>query len=235
MPASAGSVAVRWGTTTRAEGSFALPPQHRVPADPVPADPVRAEHHRRWASLTGAPTTWLQQHHGTTVVRVREPGGGSGTAADAAVTDVPGAALAVVTADCAPVVLVGRRAVGIAHAGWRGLLDGVVEGTVDALADLGEDPTAIIAHVAPCIGPSCYEFGTAELDAVAGRYGDTVRARTVTGSPALDLRAGVVAALAGRGVAAVGVDGRCTAADPGLYSWRARRDVGRQATWVVIG
>ncbi len=237
-PASAGSLAVRWGTTSRAEGSFAVAPE--IPSDPAAsepaaADPTRAERDRRWAALTGAPTTWLRQHHGTAVVRVREPGGGRGAAADAAVTAVPGAALAVVTADCAPVVLIGRRAVGVAHAGWRGLLDGVVECTVDALVDLGEDPTLIAAHVAPCIGPGHYEFGPVELDAVAGRYGDTVRARTATGRPALDLRAGVVAALAGRGVVAVSVDGRCTAADPGLYSWRARRDVGRQATWVVIG
>lgn len=219
---------VRRGFTTRPDGSF------EVPA-PDAGDGDAGRHAARWALLTGHPTTWLRQHHGTTVVRVDTPGDRAGCPADAAVTVVPGAALAVVTADCAPIVLVGPRSVGIVHAGWRGLHDGVIPRTIDAMADLGDAPDAIAATLGPCISAPHYAFGAADLDAMAARFGDAVRSRDRTGAPALDMRTAVRIALTRAGVGAFDVVDECTAADgERFFSWRARRDAGRQATWVAI-
>ena len=76
--------------------------------------------------------TWLRQVHGAEVVVVDRPGHRAGATADAAVTGATGAVLCVQTADCVPVVLVGDGVVGVAHAGWRGLVAGVIGSTVDA-------------------------------------------------------------------------------------------------------
>jgi YfiH family protein len=179
------------------------------------------------------PWTRLRQVHGARVVVVEEPGGCSGQEADAAVTQVPGAHLAVFTADCAPVAFASDEGViGVAHAGWRGLADGVLERTADAMRALGA--TAIVAALGPCIHPECYEFGAADLDAVAARLGDGVRAQTSDGAPALDLPAGVRAALDRAGVALVHEDPACTACSPHHFSWLAGRDDARQAMVVWI-
>ncbi|WCO65216.1 laccase domain-containing protein [Iamia majanohamensis] len=179
--------------------------------------------------MVDLPWTWLRQVHGAEVVTVTRPGEHAGATADAAVTAVPGAALAVGTADCVPVVLVADGAVGVAHAGWRGLVAGVVGATAGALDALGHP--ARRAVIGPCIRPADYEFGADDLDRVAARWGDGVRATTRAGRPALDVVAGVRAALAEVGVTDVADDGLCTAADPGRwFSHRARADPGRMAT-----
>ncbi len=108
--------------------------------------------------------TWLHQVHGAEVVTVTQPGEHAGVDADAAVTAVPGCVLAVRTADCAPLVLLGQRSVGVVHAGWRGLVAGVVERATSAMVDLGDAPVA--AHLGPCIRVGCYEFDGPELDDV---------------------------------------------------------------------
>jgi YfiH family protein len=192
---------------------------------------------RRREAVAPGPWTWLRQVHGSTVVRVDEPGGGAGVEADAAVTDRPGAVLAVHTADCAGVLLwgptaSGRPVVGAAHAGWRGLEAGVLEATVAALRDLGA--TGVTWRLGPCISPSAYEFGDADLDRLVARHGTALRAATPAGRPALDLRAGVAAALSAAGARPDHDPGDvpCTAGDPGWYSWRARGDRGRQAAVV---
>ncbi len=121
--------------------------------------------------------------------------------------------------------------VGVAHAGWRGLVDGVLEATTDAMAALGA--TDVVAHVGPHIRARCYEFGTDELATVAGRLGDQVRATTAWGTPALDLGAAVRAALEGR--ATVDEEAGCTACEPErFYSHRARRDGARHAATIVL-
>jgi len=171
--------------------------------------------------------------HGAEVVEVGAPGEHAGARADAAVTAVPGCALVVRTADCAPVAFLADDAVGIAHAGWRGLTLGVIEATVAALTRLGA--RSVRAVIGPCISAGRYEFGAADLDAVAGRLGEAVRATTASGRPALDLVAGVEAALRAAGVEQIDVDGCCTADDPSRwYSHRARREAGRQGSFVWL-
>ena len=84
-------------------------------------------------------------------------------AADALVTDRSGLLLGIVTADCAPVLLVDEQAgiVGAAHAGWRGAVSGVLENTVAAMARLGSDPTDIRAAIGPTIAQASYEVDEA--------------------------------------------------------------------------
>lgn len=157
------------------------------------------------------------------------PGEHAGVEADAAVTAVRSAPVAVTTADCVPVVLVGDGAVGVIHAGWRGLLAGVVSSAAEAMAALGHP--AHRAVVGPHICGRCYEFGPAELDRVAARWGDRVRVTTALGTPGLDMLAGVRAALTEVGVDRVDGEGGCTACDPDHYwSHRARTEAGRVAT-----
>jgi YfiH family protein len=168
------------------------------------------------------------------VVTVTRPGEHAGEPADAAVTVVTGAALVVRTADCAPIVLLSDRVVGVAHAGWRGLLDGVIERTVEAMRSLGAPD--ISARIGPCIAPAAYEFGAEDLDSVAARYGGGVRGVTGDGSTALDLAAGVRVALqrAGVEIADAGPP-PCTAALADTYfSHRARGEAGRQASFVWL-
>lgn len=207
--------------STRADGDFGV----------SGAEPVLAARRR---SLVDRPWTWLRQVHGAGTVRVDEPGGAAGSEADAAVTDVVGAALAVHVADCAPVALVAPEGIVAAvHAGWRGLAAGVVDAAVDGMQGLGA--TRIEAVVGPCIHPECYEFGAGDLEALARRFGEQVRGRTAGGRPALDLPRAVYAALRRRDVVLRASSATCTScASARCFSHRARADTGRHAFVVWI-
>ena len=103
----------------------------------------------------------VHQVHSATVVRV-VPGGGYGAEhADAMVTDAPGLALSVLTADCQPVLLADREAgvIGAAHAGWRGARDGVLEATLEAMEALGAERRQVVAVIGPAISQRAYEVG----------------------------------------------------------------------------
>lgn len=86
--------------------------------------------------------------------------------ADAMVTDVPGLALSILTADCQPVLFADTRAgvIGAAHAGWRGALDGVLEATLDAMETLGADRARTVAVIGPSISQEAYEIGPEFLE-----------------------------------------------------------------------
>ena len=203
---------IRW--TGRAEGDLR-------PGPPGTPGPLRR--------VAGRPVAWLHQVHGSGVVVVdgsRLPEGDDG---DALVTSRPELALAVLTADCAPVALASPEGVVAAvHAGWVGLTAGVVSAAVDAMRALGA--TTVEAALGPCIRPECYEFGRAELDRVSSALGREVEGVTAAGRPALDLPVAVRAALAGAGVALRSDAGLCTACAAGdLFSHRARREAERQA------
>jgi copper oxidase (laccase) domain-containing protein len=118
------------------------------------------------------------------------------------------------------------------HAGWRGLLAGVVPTAVDALRAVGTG--TVRAVIGPCIRPAHYEFGTDDLAVVAARFGDVVIGTTVDGSPALDLAAGVRAAFGECGVVDVDDLGECTFADSRYFSYRRDGVTGRQAVVAVI-
>jgi YfiH family protein len=220
-PLSLSSASVAF--TGRAEGDMGHGGEYVVAVKPDVAARRRA--------VVDLPWTWLRQVHGCGVVRVDGPADRAGATADAAVTDRPGCAVAVLTADCAPVALASPEGVlGVAHAGWRGVVAGVVEATVAAMRSMGA--TDIRAMVGPCIRPGCYAFSEADLTVVADRLGAGVRAVTTTGRPALDLPAAVAVALERAGVDPDAVDdvGACTACSPDYFSWRADKDLARQAT-----
>ncbi len=184
---------------------------------------------RRRRSVVDLPWTVLRQVHGGRVVTVDKPGEGSGEAADASVTARRGAVLAVLTADCAPVAMASPEGVvGVAHAGWKGLRAGVVEATVQSMRRLGA--TRVEAVLGPCIRSCCYTFGDDDLRQIESRLGRHLRATDREGRPALDLPAGVRAALHAAGAIFAGESGLCTACGDGLWSWRAGRSTRRQAT-----
>lgn len=185
----------------------------------------------RRRAVLDLPWTVLDQVHGARVVVVERPGGANGERADAAVTAAAGAALAVMTADCAPVALGSAEGVlGIVHAGWRGLRAGAVESGVQAMRRLGA--TRIEAVLGPCIHACCYTFGERELAEVASRVGDHVRSEDRHGQPALDLPAGVRTALHAAGATLAGESGVCTGCSDGYWSYRADGTSRRQATLV---
>ncbi len=115
-------------------------------------------------SLGLAPSALVtgKQVHGTETVVVEKPWPeDQAPRADALVTRVPGMALGILTADCAPVLLADSeaRVIGAAHAGWRGALEGVIESAVAAMEDLGASAPRIRAAIGPCIARISYEVG----------------------------------------------------------------------------
>jgi YfiH family protein len=175
---------------------------------------------------------WMRQVHGVHVHVAREPTGASPPEADAAVTATRGLPLAVVTADCAPIALASDDAVGIVHAGHRGLEHGVIEDAVARLRAIGSGP--VRAYLGPCIRPAHYEFGAADLARLVARLGPDVEGRTRAGRPALDIPAAVRAALRGCGVEQLDDGGVCTAASAAHFSYRRDGVTGRQVTVVVL-
>ena len=171
--------------------------------------------------------SWLRQVHGATVAIVDAPGGQAGTEADASVTTVLGAVLCVQSADCVPIVLVGDGSLGVVHAGWRGVVAGVIPRAINAMRAQGSAPQKAI--IGPCIRPHAYEFGEPELTLVAGVAGDQVRSWTSEGSLALDMGVAATEVLHRCGVPEVDDLGFDTAEDR-WFSHRLRGDSGRQVT-----
>lgn len=173
----------------------------------------------------------LRQVHGADVVVVAEPSADR-PEADAAVTAGSAATLTIRTADCIPIALYNDGAVGVVHAGWRGLEAGVVGAASTALGAVSGGPQRAI--VGPFISAEAYEFGADDLDRLAGTFGDGIRGTTTEGTPALDLRAAVTVALQRAGVEIDAWVGRCTALDHRYYSHRARQEPERQALMVRV-
>jgi YfiH family protein len=177
--------------------------------------------------------------HGTGVVRwTRPPAEGAvPPEADAAVTDAPGVVLAILTADCLPVVFAARDGseIGAAHAGWRGLAAGVLEATVAALAT---PPDRLQAWLGPAAGPDRYEIGAEVREAFVSRDPGADAAFTATrpGHWRVDLYALARRRLAAAGVMAVHGGGRCTLGEPACF-FSHRRDgrSGRLATLAWLG
>ena len=177
----------------------------------------------------------LEQVHGARIITVDRPGAGAGEEADGAVTRERGATLVVLTADCAPVLLASDDGViGAAHAGWRGLAEGVLEATTTAMRELGATGP-IRAAIGPTVAPECYEFSPADLDEVAEQLGEHVRGQTADGRPALDLPCAVRQELDRLAIVVDHDEASCTACHGGRwYSHRARRDVERQAALIWL-
>lgn len=229
---------VRGGTSLRGGEGVSPPPFDRLNLGlRCGDDPANARANReRLAGWLGLPSTphWLEQVHGTAVVRVdAPPAGGPEPVADAAVTSAPGVVLAILTADCLPVLFAARdgSGIGATHAGWRGLAAGVLEATVRAMQAPAGD---VIAWLGPAAGPRAYEIGAEVREAFLAHDPAAADAFTATrpGHWRVDLYA-----LARRRLAAVGVNevhggGECTISDPARY-FSHRRD-GRSGRLVTL-
>lgn len=181
------------------------------------------------AGADGATAAMARQVHGAAVLEA-EPRGILAPAlhpeCDGLWTDRPGRALAVVTADCFPIALwrdEGVPGLAVLHAGWKGLLAGIVEAGVRALG-----AGRLAAVVGPGIGACCYEVGEEVATPYRVRFGaEVVRGR------ALDLRACTELALRAAGCGRVEHVNRCTACEPELF-FSHRRDGGRTGRQGVI-
>lgn len=174
----------------------------------------------QFSKKVGAPQewAWASQVHGAAVVEAFR--GGAQGEADAIWTAVPGIALAVFTADCLGVVLQSANAVGVAHAGWRGAVAGVVSRLAGEMAEAGHGPDR--ATVGPGIGPCCFEVGQEVLE----QFEVAEVATTTWGSPSVDL----VAAVAGQLGKTVNFSTRdeCTRHDDRYFSHRRDGTMMRQ-------
>jgi YfiH family protein len=231
---------VRRVVTTRAGGCSAGPFARFNLSTGVGDDPVAvAANRRRLVTELGVrAVVFLEQVHGNRVATIDTPpraGGPDRPGADASVTALPGVALAVLSADCVPVLLADPASgvVGAVHAGRVGAAAGVLPATVTAMAAIGARPERIEALLGPAVCGACYEVPAAmraEVDAVLP--GSATRTRR--GTAGLDLRAGLHRQLTGLGIARIGVDPRCTVEDADLYSHRREGRTGRLAalTWL---
>jgi YfiH family protein len=204
--------------------------------DHVGDDPAAVARHRSAVAMAAgladpAAWVWLRQVHGRQVVEVAAPPPAQ-PEADASLTGARGLPLAIVTADCAPVVLANDDAVAAVHAGHRGLLAGVLENAVAHLRTRGAGP--VRAFLGPCIHAECYEFGEADLEPLVARLGAQVASTTTDGRPALDIPAAVRAALARVEVDGLDDCGVCTSHAPGYFSYRRDGVTGRQVTVAVL-
>ena len=151
--------------------------------------------------------------------------------ADAMVTDVPGLALSILTADCMPVLLADPQAgvIGAVHAGWKGALAGVLEATLDAMEDLGADRADTCAVIGPCISQSAYEVGPEFLDAFTAEDPDFAWffANGQGDRYLFDLPGFGLNRLRAAGIGQAEWTRHCTYADPALfYSYRRTTHAG---------
>ena len=173
---------------------------------------------------------WMRQVHGADVAYAGDLAPGEIPEVDAIYSDSPEIALAVLVADCAPVLIADSSAgvIGAAHAGRPGMAAGVVPALVEAMAKAGADPARMTALIGPAICGPCYEVPEqlrAEVEAAVPGSACVTR----QGTAGVDLRAGIRRQLASCGVGALADDARCTRESPELYSYRREGTTGRFA------
>jgi polyphenol oxidase len=211
---------VRIGWTDRHCGDFSL-------KNPSVAQ-LRIE---RFGAL---PVVAPQQVHGTRVATAPDDFlADEQIHADAIVTSELGQVLSILTADCAPIALwTETGTIAAVHAGWRGLLDGVVDQTVREMRNIVGAHEPIHGWLGPCIHVECYEFGGEDLRVLTNAFGEEVRGETELGAKAFDLPRAVSRSFAQNNIRETEGVNACTACNVNWYSWRARKDTGRQALFV---
>jgi len=227
---------VRRVTTTRAGGVSRPPFATFNLGDHVGDDPAAvAANRRRLAAATGADgIVWMNQTHSARVQLV-DRGGVTLDDTDGVVTTTPSLALAVVTADCVPVLLADARrgVIGAVHAGRVGAAAGIVTAAVSVMQRAGARVEDLSVLLGPAVSGRHYEVPAQMADEVEAVLPGS-RTTTDRGTPGLDLRAGIAAQLRGLGVTAIDVDPRCTVADPTLYSHRREAPTGRLASLIWL-
>ncbi|CAL9398898.1 Polyphenol oxidase [Streptomyces sp. enrichment culture] len=224
----------RWG------GVSAVPYEELNLGGAVGDDPAAVTANRELAAkslgLDAARVVWMNQVHGADVAVVDGPWGDRPVPrVDAIVTAERGLALAVLTADCVPVLLADpvAKVVAAAHAGRPGMVAGVVPAAVRAMTGLGADPARIVARTGPAVCGRCYEVPEA-LRAEVAAVEPAAHAETSWGTPAVDVSAGVHAQLQRLGVHDRAHSPVCTLESHDHFSYRRDRTTGRLAGYVWL-
>ena len=234
---------IRYGCTQRYPGGVSQGPWEGLNLGSHVGDEPNAvaENRRRLRMLLPGEPLWLEQVHGSDVLDADAyTGADPAPRADAAVTLLPHRVLAILTADCAPVVVadIDGRALGVAHAGWRGLAAGILERTVATLRQRLPHSRGWRAWVGPCIGPATFEVGADVLRAFVEPVCDMARFFRPAAAPGkwmADLPGLARHRLEISGVHTVELSGLCTVERPDLlYSYRRGHPTGRMATvaWI---
>ena len=176
------------------------------------------------------PIQFMNQVHGSRIVIIENVTDEAPTA-DALVTGIPGITLAVMVADCIPLLLTSREAVAAVHVGRRGLVNGIVVKTLESMREMGAQD--ICATIGPAICGRCYEVSSQLHDEVIAQF-PLASAKTISGTPALDLPKALMAVLQGAGVGAITNQEICTVENQDLFSYRRDGVTGRQAGLVCL-
>jgi YfiH family protein len=230
-----------FGFTDRWGGVSAAPYEELNLGGAVGDDPdaVRTNRDLAAKSLGIEPdrVVWMNQVHGADVTVVDGPWGSSDPipSVDAIVTTRRGLALAVLTADCVPVLLADPVAgvAAAAHAGRPGMIAGVVQAALRAMTDLGAEPSRIVARTGPTVCGRCYEVPEA-MRAEVSAVEPAAYAETSWGTPAVDVGAGVHAQLERLGVRDREQSPVCTLESRDHFSYRRDRTTGRLAGYVWL-
>ena len=177
--------------------------------------------------------SFLTQVHGSKNIEVKENGSVLGLEGDALFTAQERKVLTIQVADCVPIALTSNcGAIALIHAGWRGLLNGVIENASQSLQK--EFPGDQLAVVGPHIGACCYEYGRKDLDSFIEMFGTSVAGVTNSSADSLDLMAIVRVILEKRGIELAYKDGSCTSCDSKFWSYRSSGTQKRQSLFAWI-
>jgi len=175
-------------------------------------------------------TQYMNQVHGNRVAVIEEVTDEIPTA-DALITGIPGITLAVMVADCIPLILTSKHAVAAVHVGRKGLVNRITDKTFEILREISDQE--ITATIGPAICGKCYEVSQEIFDEVVASH-PTTASQTHSGTPALDLVAGLISDLKDLGVEKIDNQSRCTFESEDLYSYRRSAVTGRQAGLVWL-
>lgn len=225
--------------STRAGGTSSGPYASFNLGTHVGDDPaaVAANQERLAAAINVAPErlVWMEQVHGRNVQAVDGPRSEPVEMTDGIVTDQPGLALNVLTADCIPMLAWDETAgiIAAVHAGRPGVRLDIGAEAIGEMTALGADPARIEVLLGPAICGQCYEV-PADMQSDVEQHAPGSASRTRAGTTGLDLRSGLIGQLHRAGVEQITVDGRCTAETSDLYSYRRDGTTGRMTATIWI-
>jgi YfiH family protein len=243
------------GFSTRAGGISKFPYSSLNLSLAVDDDPVNVlSNRRRFAAAMGirdmSRIVVADQTHSSNVYRVTEDDAGRGALVhfsaipdtDALITDVPGIPLALHFADCVAVFFLDttNRAIGVAHAGWRGTVDGIVISTVEAMTrEFGTDPSQLLVAIAPAIERHCYEVGEDVALPFFRAFPNDERVLSQSSSTKwrVDLKTAnrILLERAGVDDANMAISEQCTSCNiDELFSYRRDGETGRMGGWLSL-
>ncbi len=198
--------------------------------DHVSDDPADVQANRSLLASKFGPVQFMNQVHGSRIVIIESVTDETPTA-DALVTGIAGLSLAVMVADCIPLLLTSSEAVAAVHVGRRGLVNGVAVKTIELMREMGA--RKIRAVLGPAICGRCYEVSQDVHDEVVALH-PLASARTASGTPALDLPKALKASLATEGISEISDLQICTVESADYFSYRRDGITGRQVGLVSL-